>query len=94
MDEFLGLVVGPSGGLVLAVVCLILLVRGNYVVPYYVYAASESAREMLEEENKSNAAQLAELAQSNADLRVSVARMEQKIEHMSAEIVRLRGGGG
>lgn len=95
----MSLIVGPAGAVVVLIVAVYSLARAQIVVPGPMHAASEHRNKILENENIKQQDLLTQQAEQLSEQRVTNARLEERIKHLStqvetltAEVSHLRSG--
>ena len=75
------------------VVAVMALVLGRYVVPRWVFEASEERNKLLEKENSDLNEAVKEQTRTNGSLREELAALRAEVAHLRAEVAALRSGG-
>lgn len=86
----LEMVLGPLGGLVLALLALWMLLYTRRVVPGYVAEAAETRAEKTEQENERLNKIILELSEDRAGMSERIKSLEKRVAHLTSEITRLR----
>ncbi len=85
-----GQVLGPLGALVILIVIVVSLVRGQLVVPKYIFEAEQKRCGLVEIENTELNESVKDLIVQNAELKGSSALLTAQIEKLREEVETLR----
>lgn len=99
VTELLSQVTGPLGALVVLALVVVSLIKWRLITPGWILEQAEKRIAILDKDNATLSKTIQTLIEQDAEHRVSIARLEGQIGHMTeqisglrAEISRLRAG--
>lgn len=82
VDALLTAALGPGGVLVVLAVALMFLLKGQIVVPSYIYEAAKQQIKDLDTENGKLNSSVNALIEQIGELKTQIARLEEQVKHM------------
>lgn len=93
LPDILTAITGTGGALVLAVVALAALLKGQWLVPAYIFEKERERVALLNSENANLNEAIKSLTEDNARLREDMAGLRVEVSSLRQDLARLQGGG-